>query len=177
MAEYTLEQLGINYELMEARISQLEERIKELQEKKRKKQWGETKSKISLEEIKIEFVNSKPKERTDAFDDTELALWAVYILNGREVITSFPELMKRKQTARKVVDYFIGLGHTEENARGFAKSYLEYVLKSFPTFHTTDGEQKMNFWTACSDFALSHYSKNMEIWNVLNMYPDESLDD
>lgn len=172
-----------NYTFLEARFTSLETELSELKEKflvkdkKAKKQ--KIKDTISLNDVKLEFIESKPSERTEPFSDVELAMWAVMLLaktNRREIITSWPELIKRGKTAKRIVDFFIEKGYTEEEARIITKGYLEMVLTQYPTFKGKDGLQNMSYFTATSDFAIGHYSQFLKTWKQVKNLPDESLD-
>lgn len=168
--------LDYNLVFLESRISVLEDALSAEGKKIRKKKIKET---ISLNDVKFDFIESNPRERTDPFNDTELALWAAYLLsetNRREVIESWSTLRIRTKIASKLVKFFADGGHEIVKARLLAREYLEMVLTQYPTFKGKDGEQNMGFFTATSDFAIGFYSQKMSNWKQIKNLPDESLD-
>lgn len=181
--EITNKMIDDKYNVLELRLSEAEERLSKLEIKAKKRANGEFNAALRLAEIKSQFLESRPHDRTDPFNDWELVMWASYLLSGtsrREKLDSIAEIAKRSARIRGLVEHFKSecltsarIDTKEEDCENWArlrvKSFLEMMLLGYPK--AWDG-QPMTFYIATSDYSINNYGSKLALWQQTNRIED-----
>ncbi len=171
---------------LDDRFSALQEQILELQEEKKRRKKKDTSELLNLMALKQEFIDSKPYERLDPFNDFELVFWASLILSKtsrREKLDSIAEVAKRGHRINQLVKFYTD-GIRESNpkmlvrdadakARDKVKNFLEYVLLEHPDIPTKTGKAPMVFWGALSDWSINSFSSQIMGWTQTRNIEDK----
>ena len=170
---------------LEKRLDLLREEVDVLRDKKRKVAKKEFTATMKLEEVKMDFLKSRPHDRKDPFNNWELVFWASYVISNtprREKLDTIAEVAKRGHKVQTLVDFYVASyknkypNESGENidkaARLRVKDYLEYVLLSYPELQTKNGPVPMTFYIAVSNWAINTYGAKVGSWQQTNQIED-----
>lgn len=176
-------------EILEERISELEIKISNLLEKNAEKIIKASDTRVMLEVLKLDFLESRPHDRTDAMNDRELVFWYSYLIKGTpsaEILNSFAELGKRVKKIKELVKHYMDYalhnnlcetGKEEEWARIRVKNFLEYMAKGVLLRDKVTGRENVpTFYQATSPWAVNSYGNKVGLWQNQRQLEDKPLE-
>lgn len=170
---------------LDKELTYLGSRLSALEEKRRSRDKSTFNWAVALENMKQDFLRSEPNQRHDSFSDFELVFWYSYVVSQTpypEKLTTYAELTKRVSKVKAVIKYYIenspdGIPEDKEAwARIRTKQFLEYMALAVGSYDTKSGEKKhINFYIACSDWAMNNYGHLVGSWQKLKNLDDKPL--